>query len=131
MKTPCEIFVWYLLPGLRRELARSMINDHNLTQVQVAGKLGVTAAAVSQYLSKKRGNLTTNKKIKSEIKNSAEQIVRGDDMVIVREMCRICCIVKTSEIMPDLYQTHTGVSIPDCDFQSKLDNEEADEKKGT
>ena len=119
MKTPCQIFVWYVLPGLRQELARNMINDNNLTQVQVAGKLGVTESAVSQYLSKKRGNLTTNKKIKTDIKNSAERIVKGDDMTIVRELCRICDIVKESEIMPELYQKHTGISLPDCEFQSK------------
>lgn len=119
MKTPCEIFVWYVLPGLRQELARSMIKDYNLTQVQVAGKLGITEAAVSQYLSKKRGNLAMNKNIKNEIKKSAEQIVKGDDMAIARELCRICGIVKESEIMPKLYQKHTGISLPDCEFQSK------------
>lgn len=50
---PQEIEVWYVLPALRRELAAALI-VRGLTQKAVAGLLGVTEAAVSQYVHSKR-----------------------------------------------------------------------------
>ena len=93
-----------------------MVEDHNLTQVVVAEKLGVTEAAISQYLSKKRGNLVMDDTIKNEIKKSAKQIVEGEEMAVIKEICRICALVKESDIMPKLYQEHTSISVPDCEL---------------
>lgn len=111
MKSPCEIFVWYLLPGIRQELARSMVKDHKLTQVQVADKLGVTEAAVSQYLSGKRGDVKMSTEIKGEISKSAGLIVEGDATTTVRELCRICNLVKDTDFMAELYEKHTGMPL--------------------
>jgi predicted transcriptional regulator len=119
MKTPCEIFVWYLLPGVRRELARHMIKDFKISQTKTAVKLGVTDAAISQYLSKKRGALSFNEDLKKEIGISAERIVKGDDKTTVEELCRICNVVKNSGLMIELYKKHTGASLLDCDFLLK------------
>jgi predicted transcriptional regulator len=119
MKTPCEIFVWYVLPGMRRELARNMIEDHGMSQVQVAKKLGVTEATVSQYLSKKRGNFDMSEDIRNQIKNSAKQIINGDETIMAREMCRLCNMVKESEVLAELYQKHTSMAAPRCAMQSK------------
>ena len=117
MKIPCEIIVWYLLPGIRRELAMSMIDDHNLTQTKVASLLGVTEAAVSQYRSAKRGNLEIeDETIKNEIKKSAKLIIEGDESTIMREMCRICGLVKNTDILSNLYTEHTGSPMPECSF---------------
>jgi len=91
MKIHCEEVVWYTLPIIRKELARSLIKDYGLTQRKAAEKLGITESAVSQYLSKKRGNFKTlNTIIKEEIKKSAKRIVKGDDKVMKVETCRIC-----------------------------------------
>ncbi len=122
MKTPCEILVWYVLPTIRRELARSMIEDHNLTQAQAAKKLDVTNAAISQYRSAKRGNIMIpDKMILREIKNSAKQIINGDDSTMVLEMCRICELVKRSDTLPELYKKHTGKSMPISFCEPKID----------
>jgi predicted transcriptional regulator len=55
MKIPCELIVWYVLPSIRRELARELVEKHKLTQAEVARRFGVTDAAISQYLKSKRG----------------------------------------------------------------------------
>ena len=55
MKIPCELVVWYVLPTIRREVARELVNSHGMSQAEVARKFGVTDAAISQYLKKKRG----------------------------------------------------------------------------
>ncbi|MBR5999165.1 MAG: transcriptional regulator, partial [Candidatus Methanomethylophilaceae archaeon] len=55
MKIPCEIVVWYLLPTIRKGMARELVANHGYTQSKVARTFGVTDAAVSQYLRNKRG----------------------------------------------------------------------------
>ncbi len=52
---PQEIQIWYVLPALRRELAIVLIRKHCMSQKKVAGIFGISEAAVSQYLSSKRG----------------------------------------------------------------------------
>ncbi|MCX6667314.1 MAG: transcriptional regulator, partial [Euryarchaeota archaeon] len=56
-RTPCEYMMWNGLPVIRREIAEKMINNFGLSQKDAAEKLGVTPAAICQYLSKKRGKL--------------------------------------------------------------------------
>jgi predicted transcriptional regulator len=51
---PQEIEVYYLLPAIRRELAKAL-KKKGSDQKTVAALLGVTPAAISQYLSGKRG----------------------------------------------------------------------------
>lgn len=55
MKLPCENAVWYLLPRIRADLARELVKQ-GMSQIEAADKLGITPAAVSQYLHKKRGS---------------------------------------------------------------------------
>jgi predicted transcriptional regulator len=118
MKIPCELIVWYVLPSLRRELARELVDKHKLTQAEVARRFGVTDAAISQYLKSKRG---TNKELessgkyeefKAEVEKAAQRIMDGSD--IVTETCRICEMVKKSGMLVKVYETHTGVKAPDC-----------------
>lgn len=45
---PQEVEVWYVLPAIRRELARVMISKE-IPQKQIAQMLGVTEPAVTQY----------------------------------------------------------------------------------
>ena len=73
---PQEIEVWYLIPALRRELTKVLIKGHGLTQRKVAEILGVTEAAISQYINSKRGNeVHFSKKDMVEIKKAAKCIV--------------------------------------------------------
>ena len=51
---PQEIEVWYLIPALRKELARIFIKDYGLAQKKAAELLGISGAAVSQYVKEKR-----------------------------------------------------------------------------
>ena len=57
-RTPCEHMRWQGLPIIRKELVKVMINGFGLSQKESAEKLGITPAAVSQYLTKKRGKIS-------------------------------------------------------------------------
>ena len=106
MKMPCEIIIWYILPSIRREITKSLLKN-GLSQREAAKKLGITDAAVSQYLSEKRGRVEINdKKILGAIKNSAKRIISGNESTMMLETCRICNLIKSSKTMPRLYKTH-------------------------
>lgn len=55
MLQPQEIEVWYLLPAIRREIAKELVKEHKFKQKDVAKVMSITTAAVSQYLHNKRG----------------------------------------------------------------------------
>ena len=72
---PSEIQVWYLLPVIRKELARVLVKEEGLSQKDTARLLGVTAAAISQYFKEKRGNdISLDKKMIKEIRLHAKRL---------------------------------------------------------
>jgi predicted transcriptional regulator len=103
-KPPCEKIVWNLLPAIRRELAISLIKDHKLSQKEVAKKLGLTEAAVSRYISGKRGGLgiLKNETVKNQIKKSANKIANGNGKIIINETCKICKILQLNKILIEI-----------------------------
>ncbi|MFW6122173.1 MAG: transcriptional regulator [Petrotogales bacterium] len=100
MKTPCEVIVWNVVPIIRKEFAKDLIENHGLTQKETANKLGITEAAVSRYISGKRGALElTDGKILKEIKESTKRIVKEDGLAVIEETCRICRLLKSREFV--------------------------------
>lgn len=100
MKTPCEIIVWNVVPIIRKEFAKDLIENHGLSQRETAEKLGVTEAAVSRYVSGKRGALEiTDDGILKEIKKSAKRIAKEDGSIVIEETCRVCRVLKSREFV--------------------------------
>lgn len=100
MKTPCEIIVWKMLPVIRKELAKALIDNYGFTQKKVSVKLGLTESAVSRYITGKRGKTDIfDNKILNEITKSAKRISKENSTAIIEETCRICNILKSSEII--------------------------------
>ncbi len=114
---PQEIEVWYVIPALRRELARVFIEEHHLSQKEAAQLLGVTEAAICHYVKSKRATefklpkafatriQETAEKILSDKKNAMKSIydltlsMRGSETVCrmhkkqdktVPDKCKIC-----------------------------------------
>lgn len=96
-RTTCEYMMWSGLPVIRKGIAESMINDFGLSQKETAEKLGVTPAAICQYVSKKRGRIEiSDEKVLSEMKVSAESIITNGGESVISETCRICKILRAS-----------------------------------
>jgi len=92
---------WNGIPVIRKEIAESMTKNFGLTQKETAKKLGVTPAAISQYLSKKRGKTKIiDQDILIEINTTVERIIMYDNVNIVSETCRICQILRSKGIFP-------------------------------
>ncbi|MDD5112124.1 MAG: helix-turn-helix domain-containing protein [Candidatus Altiarchaeota archaeon] len=91
MKLPCEHAMWYVLPRIRAELARILIK-RGLSQKDAAERLGITPAAVSQYLHKKRGetaSLSAGEQRMFE-KAAVELAAAKNEKAIARLICRCC-----------------------------------------
>ena len=107
MKMPCELIVTHILPTARGALAKELVHNHGMTQVQVANLFGVTSAAVSQYIKGLRGgnNLIDKSAYRDDfykmIADSANAVASGEDLT--ESLCRICAFVKESGLLKALY----------------------------
>jgi len=100
-RTPCEYIVWNGLPVIRKGIALSMINDYGLNQRETAEKLGISGAAVCQYLSGKRGRVDIDDtELFKEFNKSAAKIIESGKDVINTETCRLCRIFIQKNIFP-------------------------------
>ena len=92
---PQEIEVWYIIPALRRGLAKAMAAQ-GLSQKRTAELLGITGAAVSQYVKHKRANeVEFLPETQAEIKKSAGRISEDSDLFVC-EMQKLLRMVKKS-----------------------------------
>ena len=100
MLTPQSIEVHYVLPAVRRELARDL-KELGLGQKEIAKKLDVTEAAVSQYVNDKRAcNVEFNDKVKDAIKDSAKRL--QDDAFLIAETQTLLKMIKSEKITCDV-----------------------------
>ena len=92
---PCEKAVWYYLPQIRADMAIELVKT-GLTQSQAAKKLGVTPAAVSQYIHKKRGlQLSRTRLYRQEIKAAVRKICEDastEELYFI--VCKCCQLLK-------------------------------------
>jgi len=86
-----EIEVWYIIPAIRREISKSLVRK-GMKQRDVARKLEVTDAAVSQYFTSKRaGEVRFSQEVKREIEKAANRILNGSNaMEEIQKLCSIC-----------------------------------------
>lgn len=104
MDTPQEIEVKYVLPVLRRDLAKALI-ALGLSQKDAAKKLGITESAVSQYLKKKRGN-NELKVPAAEIRKSAKAIASGDRLDAIEEVNRLLGFIKKTKLLCSVHKRY-------------------------
>lgn len=102
---PQEIEVWYLIPALRRELARIFIRDYGLSQKKAAEILGMTGAAISQYLSSKRGSeIRFSKKELDSIKKAAKAIIKNNED-LMKKIYELCVLLKKSKTICEIHRS--------------------------
>lgn len=103
---PQELEVWYILPAIRKELAKFLIKDFNLKQKEAASLLGLTEAAVSQYVKEKRASgIAFDKNIANEIKKSAGIIFKNKSKVM-SEIMKICNLSNVKKMLCILHKKH-------------------------
>jgi len=112
MLQPQEVEVFYILPAIRNELAVAM-KSLGKPQKEIAGLLGVTEAAVSQYVSKKRGTLDLPQNFKNAIISAAARIT--DTQSMIRETQAIVTMAKEQRLICQLHERLEGEIPKGCD----------------
>lgn len=124
---PQEVEVWYVLPAIRRELTRTMI-DKGIPQKQIAQMLGVTEPAVTQYKLNKskrsRGDqVDIPEKIIPEIRKSAEVIIEAWENrdegkyvyeIMTREINRLIEVLRDAGTLCDVHREYCEHVAGDC-----------------
>jgi hypothetical protein len=111
---PQEIEVWYIIPGIRRELARCLIKDHKITYEKVGKILGISKAAISQYLKNKRAaKIKLHIKVNEEICKSCSKIVQSKTNS-VREITRILKFIRENNLHCEVCGKIIDDELHDC-----------------
>jgi predicted transcriptional regulator len=111
---PQEIEVWYILPSIRKELAKSLVNQ-GLTQKEISKKLGITESAVSQYLKQKRANeIIFDDKINKSIERAAKKIMTNGN--VMKEIEKINNIMRKNKFICKIHHKYDDSLPKNCDI---------------
>jgi uncharacterized protein len=106
--SPYEIVANSALPALRAMVARRLKEDFHLTQQQVARRLGVTQATVSNYARKTRG-MMVNLEADSTVTRAADRIAKElssehpDSREALRSMTEVLDYIRFNKLMCALH----------------------------
>ncbi len=77
-KLYCEVYTQRILPALRALIAKILVQEYKLSQVDAARLLEVTQASINYYISGKRGKQVLEELEKiSKVRERARTIARG------------------------------------------------------
>lgn len=110
MKPPCMMVVQYILPALRVEVAKELFEDFSLKKADIARKMDVTPAAVTQYLKGTRGDeasglIKRSDKVMGIITDIARDMVNKEspaDMLLMK-LCKACLSVRSERLMCEIH----------------------------
>lgn len=106
---PCEISVWYIIPCIRSCLAKELA-ELGFTQKEIGKRLGVTQAAVSQYISEKRGKISGGgKDIQKQIEKLAEEVAHHRIEDLPARICDVCMKVRENKELLRLCGVPEGI----------------------
>ena len=110
---PQEIEVWYVLPSIRKELAKSLLNN-GLSQKEIALKLSITESAVSQYLKDKRASsIKFEDDVKKAIDRAAKRLVKNNN--VMKEIERISYLMKKNKFICKIHHKYDSSLPENCD----------------
>jgi hypothetical protein len=92
MRPRCEIIVQYILPAIRAEMSIEM-QKQGISQTNIAKVLGVTPAAVNQYLKSKRGATEQDNEILKVIDEFIDEYKTIPD-ALGEHLCEVCNRIK-------------------------------------
>ncbi len=110
VKQPCEIIVNFVLPCIRANLAKELV-DMGVRQSEVSKMLNLTPAAVSQYISGKRGYAVDFESEDAEkVRELAEEMIEGDVKNFGQRICSICGSMWREDTLKKLTEQFDGLA---------------------
>ena len=91
----CDTMVRNLLPPMRAEMVLRLVKKQGISQSDAAKRLGITRAAVSQYMSRKRGagEVVLSTELDLIIDRWALAVVTGESDINLCDVCQ-CALKK-------------------------------------
>jgi predicted transcriptional regulator len=86
----CDLMVRRLLPSMRAEMVYRCVNEQGVSQSEVAKRLGISRAAISQYLSRKRGGaeIEMTTELNAVIDRWVLAVISGESTITLCDVCR-------------------------------------------
>jgi predicted transcriptional regulator len=99
----CDALARTLLPQLRAEMVQRLVEHYGVSQSEVAKRLNVSRAAISQYISRKRGGnrLPISGELDTMIDLWAHAVMYEDQSITLCDICR--CATKTGRSTFDFF----------------------------
>ncbi len=122
MKTPCELVVGKIMPSMRASVVKELSGKYHMKQADIARKLGITQASVSQYLSSTRAAGTKMSEsfpqIKKHASDIAKRIAAGEDRFEWSSvLCRACKEIRETEAFCKMHRI--DYNLTGCDICKK------------
>ena len=119
MLLPTEIEARTSVPAIRALVARKLSSKHHLGQQQVAQLLGVTQAAVSNYLRGRRGSIFDDHdliKIEGIITEICDMLVSDDNpSKIISKFNKACEVIRQNRLLCDIHkQLEPALDVDNC-----------------
>jgi len=119
--TPCEVAVRTVSPALRALIAQTLLEKHDLKEVEVAQVLGISQSAVSKYNRRVRGTtipIDAIPEIQTITSKMATMLLTNpvQQMEIMRLFCQACTLIRSKGLMCELCQQNQKPTINNCAF---------------
>ena len=122
MSVPCEVAVKCVLPVVRAMVAKELMADYGLRQVEAAKLLGVSQPAISLYCRNIRGkaiDLENDSDVKRLVADMCEVLAKGGfshrDLIIM--YCGVCRTIRAKGLLCKLHKTFDPlVDIEKCEL---------------
>jgi hypothetical protein len=97
-------------------VARELIEKYEFSQIKAAEKLGTTQAAISQYLSSKRGmkqlkQLASLPSVKTAVNEVASEIASSEFAAVdaIEMFCKLCTALRKQDVICALHHDSTDL----------------------
>lgn len=119
---PQETEVWYIIPKVRKELSMLLVNKYDMTYEKTGDILGISKAAVSQYISNKRANkIKLSAEINKEIEKSAKLIAEKKSNGLI-EIQRILKLMKDTKCSCEVCKQYNKDVLKYCNCDATYAN---------
>jgi len=126
MKLFCEVYVRYILPTLRALISENLLNIYSISQHEISKSLGVTHAAVNQYIKGKRGAklikiLKESPELMEYIHEVSKNLYEGNlsKGEMIRILCESCIHIRSTpglldKLLSGMNIERKDIIIPNC-----------------
>jgi len=110
MKPYCVTVVKYVLPAMRVLIAKELMEKYGFRKIDVAERMSISPAAVTQYSKGVRGSsfvkiISESEEIMKKISKISEAVADDEVTVesIMNNMCEVCRLIRSNKLICKLH----------------------------